>query len=59
MTSLEVGRQIRQMIDDAKTSNWRSYGGRFQDSAVKPGTAHFSLIDGSGNVLTATSTVNL
>ena len=59
MTSPEVGEEIRSKIDDDRTRDWRSYGAKFEDSAVKPGTAHFSLIDSAGNVVAVTSTINL
>ena len=58
MTSSEVGDEIRAQIDDEKTHDTEYYGPTFYD-AVKPGTAHFCLVDGEGNVVSVTSTVNL
>lgn len=57
MTSPEVGEQIRKLIDDTRTHNATYYGPTFYD-VVKPGTAHFSLMDGAGNVVSMTSTIN-
>nr|KAG5685732.1 hypothetical protein BaRGS_015054 [Batillaria attramentaria] len=57
MTSPEFGEEIRGLIDDTQTHNLSYYGPTFYD-AVKTSTAHFSLMDGEGNVVSVTSTVN-
>ncbi|XP_070184038.1 glutathione hydrolase 1 proenzyme-like [Littorina saxatilis] len=58
MTSPEFGEEIRSKIDDVRTHNLSYYGAKFDDD-IKPGTAHFSLMDGEGNAVAVTSTVNL
>ncbi|KAL8577143.1 hypothetical protein ACOMHN_052445 [Nucella lapillus] len=58
MTSPEVGEMIRSKIDDVRTHDTSYYGPKF-DITKTPGTAHFSVMDGEGNAVAITSTVNI
>ncbi|XP_005105286.1 glutathione hydrolase 1 proenzyme isoform X2 [Aplysia californica] len=57
MTSLAVCEEIRQRISDEKTHDTAFYDPPFS-VANDSGTTHISVIDGEGNAVSVTSTIN-
>ncbi|XP_005105284.1 glutathione hydrolase 1 proenzyme [Aplysia californica] len=57
MTSRAVCEEIRQRISDEKTHDIEFYNPAFS-VANDSGTAHISVIDGEGNAVSVTSTIN-
>jgi gamma-glutamyltranspeptidase/glutathione hydrolase len=64
LTSPRYARELRERIDPAKTLQQAKYGTPLEErSLVQPppddsGTTHLSIVDGAGNMLACTSTIN-